>query len=218
MLGRLFIAKETCDRLVSKFAMSKTNYWFTYISDGTTAAFFLAWEIAFLHAPLLNVLSAWFAGWLLWGLSEYCFHRWIYHSIESVFRDGHDIHHDKPLSFIAMPWFLTSITLGGLWYLSAMVLHIPLVSSVLAGWLTGFMAYSLVHHGIHHWDIQSRWTRRLKAYHRIHHQMPHCNYGVTMGLWDRVFGTEYKKPRAKAENAEFSDSGENRRSREAVEV
>jgi sterol desaturase/sphingolipid hydroxylase (fatty acid hydroxylase superfamily) len=183
--------------MMDKVAMSETNYWFTFIADSATVLFFLFWELKVRQAPIVSVITAWLAGYMAWTLTEYCFHRWVYHSIPTIFRAGHEIHHEKPMKLIAMPWFFTTLTMAAVWYFCAVTRNIPLILAVLAGWLVGFIGYSLVHHGLHHWNIQSRWTRRLKAYHRIHHHFPDYNYGVTMGFWDRVFGTTYRKPQTR---------------------
>jgi sterol desaturase/sphingolipid hydroxylase (fatty acid hydroxylase superfamily) len=93
---------------------------------------------------------------------------------------------------IAMPWLLTAPTIFGLWYFCAVVLRLPLSSACLAGWPAGSVWYSLVHHSHHHWDIRTSWLCKLRAHHRIHHRFPEFNFGVTMRLWDNVFGTRYR--------------------------
>lgn len=198
--------------IIDTLAMNQGNYWFTFVSDSSTVLFFLFWELKVRHAALASVVTAWFAGYLAWTLTEYCFHRWVYHRLPSIFRAGHEVHHEKPLQLIAMPWIVTTGTMAAVWYFCAITHDIPLILAVLAGWLVGFVSYSLVHHGLHHWNVKSRFTRRLKAYHRIHHHFPDYNYGVTMGFWDRVFGTTYRKPQLRVnletgEDLEFASVG-----------
>jgi len=189
--------------LLERFALGPWNYRFTFIADVASALFFLAWETQARQArPAFAALGALF-GYLLWTLTEYVFHRWVYHREQSLFGKGHRIHHDEPLLPVAMPWFMTTFTVFGLWYACDSLLGIPLFSSLLAGWLIGFVWYSLVHHGHHHWDVPGAWMRKLKAYHRVHHQVPGCNYGVTMRFWDDVFGTRLRKP-PRSESPEVS--------------
>ena len=175
------------------FALGAKNYWFTFIADTSSAIFFLIWQIQHERDRLLFAASAFVVGYVLWGLSEYIFHRWIYHQPEGVFGDGHRIHHEQDLVLIAMPWFMTTLSVFGLWYLIAVKLHFPFFSGCLAGWLAGFIWYSLVHHSHHHWNIENFWMRKLKAYHRVHHQFPDCNDGVTMRFWDVLFGTRHRR-------------------------
>jgi len=176
-----------------RFALGAKNYWFTFIADSATALFFLIWALREEHTYVPAILLASFAGYMFWGLSEYVFHRWIYHQPEGVFGDGHRIHHAQDLVLIAMPWFMTTMAMFGLWYLIAIKLHFPLFSGILSGWLAGFVWYSVVHHSHHHWNVENSWMRKLKAYHRIHHQFPEYNFGVTMRFWDLVFGTRYHR-------------------------
>ena len=179
--------------LLQNFALGVKNYWFTFVADSSCALFFLLWDLYANHLRPVYVLGAVFSGYLLWGLSEYIVHRWMYHHDDSIFGDGHRIHHEDAMVLIAMPWFMTTISVFSLWYLCAVALHIPNFSGCLAGWLAGFVWYSIVHHSHHHWNIQSSWMRKLKAYHRIHHQFPDRNYGVTMRFWDDVFRTRFHK-------------------------
>jgi len=80
-----------------------------------------------------------------------------------------------------------------LWYLFAVTVGWSAFAGLQSGWLAGFVFYSLVHHSHHHWQTKSGWMRHLKAYHRIHHQFPDKNYGVTMRFWDWVFKTQYRR-------------------------
>jgi sterol desaturase/sphingolipid hydroxylase (fatty acid hydroxylase superfamily) len=186
---------ETRGWLLDKFAKGTANYWFAFFADFATAMFFLYWEVKVNGGnPAIAALVAFPVGFMLWGLTEYVFHRWVYHQNEGIFGDGHRIHHTEAQVLIAMPWFMTTLTMFGLWHLLGRVLSVPYFSSVLAGWLVGFVWYSLVHHSHHHWNVRSSWIRKLKAYHRVHHHFPEHNYGVTMKFWDSAFGTQYRKP------------------------
>ena len=177
---------------MKKFALGAANYWFTFASDTASALFFLIWAFLAERSPG-TVLISFVIGYVIWGLSEYVFHRWIYHQPEGIFGEGHRIHHEEDLVLIAMPWFMTTGAVFALWYLLAVKLHLTLFSASLAGWLGGFVWYSIVHHSHHHWSLNGPVLRKLKAYHRVHHQFPDCNFGVTMRFWDGVFGTRYKR-------------------------
>jgi len=181
--------------LLKKFAMGTRNYWFAFIADSSSALFFLAWE--FLVRPnaiLFNILAV-VLGYASWTLTEYIFHRWIYHQVKGIFVDGHTIHHNDSQVLIAMPWAMTTVTVFALWHFISQVYSVPYFSGALSGWLGGYVYYSLVHHSHHHWNIKTTWFRKLKAYHRIHHQFPEYNFGVTMRSWDMIFGTNYRKPK-----------------------
>jgi sterol desaturase/sphingolipid hydroxylase (fatty acid hydroxylase superfamily) len=172
--------------------MGTLNYWFSFFADFSTAAFFLVWDLSHGARPW-HAASAFASGYVLWGFTEYAFHRWIYHQPEGIFGEGHRIHHSEAETLIAMPWFMTTGTMFAMWYCVSRLGGVPLFASMVAGWLIGFVWYSLVHHSHHHWNLRSGWARRLKAYHRVHHQFPDRNYGVTIRYWDSVFGTRFRR-------------------------
>jgi sterol desaturase/sphingolipid hydroxylase (fatty acid hydroxylase superfamily) len=192
MRKRFATATETRDWLLDTFAMGTANYWIAFLADFTTGLFFIGWELAHGASPFL-VGMAFLAGFMLWGITEYAFHRWIYHQPEGIFGEGHRIHHTEAQTLIAMPWFITTATMFSIWYLVTVRMGVAGLASVVAGWLVGFVWYSLVHHSHHHWNISNGWVRRLKAYHRVHHHFPETNYGVTMRFWDVVFRTQFRK-------------------------
>jgi sterol desaturase/sphingolipid hydroxylase (fatty acid hydroxylase superfamily) len=145
------------------------------------------------RSPLGYVALTGVSGYMAWGLSEYAFHRWLYHQPHGMLADGHRIHHEDPVVLIAMPWFMIPTTIFGLWYLCSVMLRLPFFAAGLAGWLAGSVWYGVVHHSHHHWAMRNPWLRTLRVSHRIHHQFPEWDFGVTTRLWDRVFGTRYRK-------------------------
>ena len=199
---RLSFRPETSRWLLDKFAMGKANYWFAFFADFATAMFFLTWEVTVKGRHVPGAALGFGAGFVLWGLTEYVFHRWVYHQPEGIFGTGHTRHHTQAEVLIAMPWFMTTLTMLALWLFCSCVVNIPYFSCILAGWLVGFVWYSVVHHSHHHWSLRNPWIRRLKAYHRVHHHFPGCNYGVTMRMWDWVFGTVYRKAAPVSERVE----------------
>ncbi|HAO99887.1 MAG TPA: hypothetical protein DCQ83_07565 [Fibrobacteres bacterium] len=180
--------------ILNKFALSRVNYWSTFVIDFSTAVFFVIWGIHYSPNHLWSVVTAFIAGIGSWTLTEYVFHRWIYHQPQLIFGEGHALHHEEDEMLIAMPWFISTLLMFALWTPITYVFGFSLFSPVLGGWLVGFVYYSLVHHSHHHWNLEIGWMRKLKAYHRVHHQFPNCNFGVTMRFWDIVFGTRYRRP------------------------
>jgi sterol desaturase/sphingolipid hydroxylase (fatty acid hydroxylase superfamily) len=184
--------------LLQNLALGTKKYWFTFIADSITALVLLGLEIADPATSFGAIGLATVAGFLAWGFTEYAFHRWIYHNAASIFTDGHTLHHQNPEVLLAMPWFLTTMAMAAVWWLGDRVLGLPYFAAFQAGWLVGFVWYSVVHHVHHHSRANSLWLRRLKAYHKVHHQFPGRNYGVTMVFWDRVFQTRYRPPARRA--------------------
>jgi sterol desaturase/sphingolipid hydroxylase (fatty acid hydroxylase superfamily) len=178
--------------ILANLASGSKNYWFTFLADSASALFFLGWELNSSHPHPTFAFLALALGYGTWTLTEYGFHRWLYHDPHGVLGDGHRLHHDQPLAPLAMPWFLTTLFVFTLWYVCALILRWPFFSAGLAGWLLGFVWYSLIHHSHHHWNFRNSWMRKLKAYHRVHHQLPGVNFGVTMRFWDTAFGTLHR--------------------------
>jgi len=127
------------------------------------------------------------AGLLGWSLIEYAMHRLVFHGIQP-FQRLHQEHHRRPQALIATPTVLSVILIVVFVWLPAT----PLVGfwsgcGVTLGVTTGYFAYGVIHHAVHHWRSRSAWMRQRKRLHAIHHRFPYCNYGVTMSLWDYLF-------------------------------
>lgn len=178
---------------LSTFARGKLNYVLSFASDASVVVLFLGWAVhAWTGNPWLIPLFA-ASGLAVWGLSEYAFHRWLYHQDEGIFREGHAMHHAAERAPVALPWFVSTAALLALWYAVTQVLRLPALAAFFAGWMTGSVYYSWMHHAMHHWTLRGRWLRRMQARHRIHHRFPGTNYGVTTQVWDRVFGTDFNR-------------------------
>jgi len=139
-------------------------------------------------------------GLAVWTLAEYWAHRALMHgraarSLRGGPRHGlgaqHARHHRDPLD-------TTSLVDPGQWALrlgpgiavAAVGRFCAVASGTGAGIALGGLAYTAIHHGIHHhgpgrWDRGRRHERHL----RHHFGSPSADFGVTTGLWDVVFGT-----------------------------
>src|SRR3954466_4706328 len=107
---------------IARLSESKVNYWSTYFVDFGLMTFFLAWDFSWLHEGAASIAALYVLGVFAWTLTEYIFHRWVYHlEFGWLFSHGHDKHHEDPTSYVAMPWFVTPL------------LFLPLQLTV-AGW------------------------------------------------------------------------------------
>ncbi len=140
--------------------------------------------------------SAWTAtlaavaiGLVSWSLIEYAMHRFVFHGIEP-FRRLHAEHHQRPQALIATPTALSAILVVLIFFLPATLLgSIWLGGGLTLGVITGYFAYGVTHHAVHHWRPRGAWMRQRKRLHAIHHHTPDRHYGVTTSLWDRLFGS-----------------------------
>ncbi len=133
------------------------------------------------------------AGLMLWTLIEYLAHRFILHEIRYL-ADMHEMHHNDPTGFVGTPTWLSlgMICCGSLlplWWKSGL----GLAGGFTAGMMAGYLWYVGIHHIVHHWRIlPGTYLYRLKRRHALHHHARQpCNFGVTTGFWDRVFGTAF---------------------------
>jgi sterol desaturase/sphingolipid hydroxylase (fatty acid hydroxylase superfamily) len=172
---------------------SKKNYWMTYITDFSMMAYFLAWDVTKMHASFGTIAGLYVLGAFSWTLSEYAFHRWVYHLGFRVTREGHEKHHEDPTAYIAMPFFITPLLFLPPQLIVSWWFGVHGFSAYLSGWFAGFIGYSFMHHSLHHYKVKFAWFRHLQSEHRIHHALPETNFGVTMRFWDKVFGTEFTK-------------------------
>jgi sterol desaturase/sphingolipid hydroxylase (fatty acid hydroxylase superfamily) len=169
------------------------NYWATYVTDMVMMTYCLVIDGTRLGVRGPSMAGLFALGFFVWTLTEYVFHRWMYHMGFSLTVEGHERHHQDPTAYIAMPFVVVPILfLPVIWFFSTW-LHVAGFASALAGFFAGYTYYSLMHHSLHHYKMPFAWLRHLQSQHRIHHALPESNYGVTTRFWDRVFGTEFVK-------------------------
>ena len=181
---------------LERLAAHQSNYWIGFVSDPATAIFFVVWDIWRLHTSLGLFFLCYLGGVFSWTLFEYIFHRWIYHQGKTLAHAGHRMHHEHPKMLIGMPWFMTTGFLWLVWYLFSYKLEARGVVTFWAGMVTGYLAYSALHHIHHHFNFRGTRYHKLYVHHQIHHKFANVNFGVTNRFWDHVFGTAFRKQSA----------------------
>lgn len=144
---------------------------------------------------LFTVLLAAMLGAVAWTFLEYVIHRWLGHDARmrpNPFSAEHVRHHSEG-SYFAPSWkkalsavFVTAVLIG-----PSMGLAGPAAgSSFVAGLMTMYVAYEVLHRREHTQPGRGRYMRFLRRHHFHHHFMnPRTNHGVTTPIWDWVFGT-----------------------------
>lgn len=170
------------------------------------------------HVPVLSAIVLCAGGLLLWTLTEYVLHRYIFH----WYRDTpwgrrvhflvHGVHHDFPNDGdrLVMP-LLMSVPLAVILYLAFYYAfgEVRYAEPFYAGFVIGYLAYDGTHYAVHHFKQRSALGKFLKRHHMLHHHADHDGgFGVSSPLWDHVFGTmpQVKKLRA-SRTAPSNNSG-----------
>lgn len=125
-----------------------------------------------------------------WTALEYALHRWLLHRIPP-FRCMHARHHEHPAALIGTPTWVTVPLFVALWVLLARAASVAAASAMVAGLMTGYLVYVIIHDAVHHRRAgPGSWLHAAKLRHARHH-LPGVggNFGVTSGLWDSALGT-----------------------------
>ena len=149
---------------------------------------------------IVAVTALFLLGVLLWTLTEYLIHRYVFH-YEPKTRWGkrlhyviHGVHHDYPNDArrLVMPP-VVSIPLAFLFYGLFLLVFKGLTPPVFAGLVFGYVCYDMLHYATHHLAMKRGARLWLKQYHLRHHfKDDHVGYGISSPLWDYVFRTTRK--------------------------
>lgn len=145
---------------------------------------------------LLIIVAAGAAGAFWWCLFEYVLHRWAFHELRGwgIGSREHLNHHVTSGwrfdAMILLAWLGVVLTgVGWGWAAGAVVSTAAGIGFGL-GWVAGYFFYEYHHAMAHLRAPRNRWERWLRIHHFHHHfGHPLSNHGVTIPLWDHVFGT-----------------------------
>jgi len=139
------------------------------------------------HQLVGNILFI-VVGLISWTAIEYVLHRFILHGLQP-FKNWHREHHSHPGAFFCLPTLLSAALVLILVFLPVwLTIGLLPAYALTLGVLTGYLAYTVIHHAIHHWHIDSHWLRKRKRWHNLHHHVDETShFGVTNSFWDYVF-------------------------------
>ena len=151
------------------------------------------------HVPLLSMVGLCVGGLLVWTLTEYVLHRYIFHWYKDTAWGRrvhfllHGVHHDFPndADRLVMP-LLTSVPLAVIFYTLFYFAFggMRYAEPFFAGFAIGYLAYDGTHYAVHHFKQTSRIGKLIKRHHMLHHHADHDGgFGVSSPIWDYVFGT-----------------------------
>ena len=142
-------------------------------------------------------------GLLVWTLAEYVMHRYVFHYepkgkfLQRLWYLIHGVHHEQPQckTRLVMPPILSIPLALGFYALFHLLAGVALgapraVAPLYAGFVTGYLAYDMLHYAEHHLPVKGGALKYLKRYHLLHHfKTPDDRFGVSSPLWDVIFGT-----------------------------
>lgn len=138
-----------------------------------------------------------FAGLMVWTLTEYALHRFVFHwkpgsavtrQLVFVVHGNHHAVPNDPLRNLMPP--IVSLPVGGLIWVGFVGIAGAAGNWLFLGFMTGYVAYDLVHYACHQWAMKGRLAQMVKTHHlRHHHRNETGNYAITGMMWDRLFRT-----------------------------
>lgn len=175
--------------------MSRTpaNYWGEFFLDIPVGILLI---LAGLRRHDIHPVAAFITiliGLFLFSFFEYFFHRWIFHGSLRLMVNGHRAHHENPLGYDGIPFFLPTLLLLGLLGIFFLLITASNAFLLTGSIAFGYVTYGLSHFIIHHIHFHRRLARRWAANHHIHHYHPDSNFGVTSPLWDILLNTLYMR-------------------------
>ena len=159
----------------------------------------LLWRSFAVHGLSAAAVSAFaVAGLLIWSLTEYLLHRYLFHiKAESPFRVRvqfiiHGVHHNDPVdpTRLVMPPVPACIG-GALFFIVFNGLLGPRWAEPLFAFFgVGYLLYDYIHYSLHRFVPRTRAGRTLHRNHMLHHYaIPEARWGVSSPLWDHIFKT-----------------------------
>lgn len=163
-------------------------------------AAWLLWRgFAVYQLPGLPVLAIALAGGLVWTLSEYCLHRFLFH-FKARSKAGkwlvflfHGNHHEDPKdkTRLVMPPAGAIPIMAVLYLLFGLVIPQPWIQPFCGGFIIGYLIYDYIHYSTHHFPMKNPLAKFIKHYHLKHHYSGEGGrYGVSSPVWDWVFRTD----------------------------
>jgi sterol desaturase/sphingolipid hydroxylase (fatty acid hydroxylase superfamily) len=145
----------------------------------------------------LTATAAALVGVNLWFLFEYLLHRFAMHQLHGrgIMSREHLLHHvgaGWTFSYTSvLSWIGVGLVGGAVWFpVGWWLAGWPAGVGVATGWVAGYAFYEYQHAAAHLRAPRNRYQRWLRIHHFHHHfGRPMSNHGVSIPLWDIVFGT-----------------------------
>ncbi|MFG1483359.1 sterol desaturase family protein [Halobacteriovorax sp. HFRX-2_2] len=152
-------------------------------------------ELGYTH---LQMLLCAVSGLIIWTLTEYLLHRFVFHLrpigplTERFVFLFHGLHHDDPNdpTRLVMPPVPAILIMALIWLFFSLFIPAFYMPGFMAFFTVGYLCYDYIHYATHHFKMTGRVGRYLKKFHLQHHfRHEKAKYGVSSPLWDYVFRT-----------------------------
>ena len=150
----------------------------------------------------LGIIALFFAGVLIWSITEYTLHRFVFHftptsefgkKIHFLF---HGVHHDYPNDSyrLVMPPAVSLPLAAVFYFFFDAIISGPELYPFFAGFIFGYLAYDMLHYAIHHVEMEGKIWKTLKSHHLKHHYVDDTKgFGVSSPIWDAIVGSNFEK-------------------------
>lgn len=148
-----------------------------------------------------NVLSYFFLGLILWLLTEYILHRFVFHFASNkkfvqrlvyIFHGNHHMQPNHPYRTL-MPLIVTLPVGVLIWGVCIQMTSIGMGSAIFSGFFAGYTFYDFLHFATHNFKMKSFPFSIWKRHHLLHHyRTEEHNYSITTPWLDTLFRTKYK--------------------------
>ena len=132
-----------------------------------------------------------FTGWFAWTFFEYMSHRFMMHhkNRERPLVDFNHKHHHSHPTEIRITYLHRALLLVASIALIALSIWLNNYFTLVAGFLCGFPAYTIMHYLLHQKNMQP-FLRKIIQYHINHHcKHPDKCFGISVTWWDDMLGT-----------------------------
>lgn len=181
--------------------LTKTNLRSNIIFYGSIIGILIYYALFIKEIPFYTFWGIFFIGHILWTLTEYALHRYVFHwtsnskTVQRIHFIIHGAHHQYPkdeerLLMPPLPGLILAIIFFTLLYILFFVLNIVFyLWAFFPGFFFGYLMYSFLHRAIHLIKPPKRFEHVWRHHIFHHYKYPEKAFGVSTRLWDHLFGT-----------------------------
>ena len=157
------------------------------------------------NASLFSFAGFFLFGLLIWTITEYLLHRFIFHFVPGskwglrlhfIF---HGVHHDYPRDakrLVMPPSASIPLAIGFYFLFTLFFNNKAYLFSFFPGFITGYLIYDMTHYALHHFNFKSGFWKKIKQHHMLHlYEDSTKGYGVSSSLWDLILQSDFPKKR-----------------------